>query len=535
MKDKQPAGQSNRVLRRASRSRQQAQPTPRPPRHGVRAELEKLREEGAFWLWLKERIRETPGWMTSAVVHAVVLAVLMLIAIAPDVRVSDLSLTVLPSETPEVIDQLPPVDPPEIPVEVDAPIIEPLQDPTEPQPMDALLQPIDSTDSPPPVIEPLASENFAARPEDLIQGVGTNQEKGIGHRTSGELRRQMLFARGGDEQTEAAVALALKWIVAHQNRDGSWSFNHGLAPRHQGAVNFPGKNPSRTGATAMALLPLLGAGQTHKDGEYKESVYRGLHFLVRSMKYDPRTGGNLMGDGGRMYAHGLAAIALCEAYALTRDKSLMQPAQQSLNFIVYAQDKTGGGWRYSPHDPGDTSAVGWQLMALKSGHLAYLQVPRQTVAGAINFLNSVQEGYGAYYGYMKPGRKPSTTAVGLLCRMYLGWKKGEAALIEGVKFLDKQGPSKSDMYYNYYATQVMNHWEGEEWERWNAVMKKQLVDSQVTGGSFFGDKGSWTPTGKNHKTENGGRLYYTSLCTMTLEVYYRHMPLYDRQGVEDDF
>ena len=27
------------------------------------------------------------------------------------------------------------------------------------------------------------------------------------------------------------------------------------------------------------------------------------------------------------------------------------------------------------------------------------------------------------------------------------------------------------MYYNYYATQVMRHWEGEEWEKWNKVMR----------------------------------------------------------------
>ena len=63
---------------------------------------------------------------------------------------------------------------------------------------------------------------------------------------------------------------------------------------------------------------------------------------------------------------------------MTNDQSLLQPAQYALNHIVYAQDPVGGGWRYSAKQPGDTSAVGWQLMALKSGHMGYLQVPPQT-------------------------------------------------------------------------------------------------------------------------------------------------------------
>ena len=83
--------------------------------------------------------------------------------------------------------------------------------------------------------------------------------------------------------------------------------------------------------------------------------------------------------GGRMYSHGLCSIALCEAYVMTRDKTLLQPAQLSLNHISYAQDPVGGGWRYTPRQPGDTSVFGWQLMALKTGHSSYLKVKPETV------------------------------------------------------------------------------------------------------------------------------------------------------------
>ena len=86
------------------------------------------------------------------------------------------------------------------------------------------------------------------------------------------------------------------------------------------------------------------------------------------------------------------------------------------------------------------------------------------------------------------------------------------------------------MYYNYYATQVMKHWEGSEWDQWNKVMRDFLIRTQAKKGA---ETGSW------HFDENhanyGGRLYTTSLATMTLEVYYRHFPLYQKTTTEAEF
>jgi hypothetical protein len=202
-----------------------------------------------------------------------------------------------------------------------------------------------------------------------------------------------------------------------------------------------------------------------------------------------------------------------------------------LNFIAASQDPIGGGWRYQPRQPGDTSVVGWMLMALKSGHMSYLQVHPNTVRGAEKFLDSVQMDSGAYYGYTSPAKRPSTTSIGLLCRMYLGWNQDHQALVDGVKYLAETGPSKTDMYYNYYATQVMRQFEGQYWEDWNTEMRDYLVSSQVKEGPA---KGSWYFAG-GHGAEKGGRLYNTSLATMILEVYYRHMPIYQKQATTEDF
>jgi hypothetical protein len=168
-------------------------------------------------------------------------------------------------------------------------------------------------------------------------------------------------------------------------------------------------------------------------------------------------------------------------------------------------------------------------MALESARSSRIGVPPAVFLGAERFLNRVQIERGARYGYEDARREgPSTTAVGLLCRMYLGWRHDSPALGRGVRTLSRRGPSRNDMYYNYYATQVLHHWGGEEWRNWNLVMRDWLVDTQDTAGHA---RGSWRPTsalGSSH----GGRLYQTALSIMTLEVYYRHLPLYRDRNLD---
>jgi hypothetical protein len=114
--------------------------------------------------------------------------------------------------------------------------------------------------------------------------------------------------------------------------------------------------------------------------------------------------------------------------------------------------------------------------------------------------------------------------------MYLGWKKENPALERGTKWLGDRGPS-NNMYYNYYATQVMHHVEGGLWENWNSVMRDQLVQSQAKKGH---ETGSWYVAGDRHG-DRGGRLYSTAMATMVLEVYYRHLPIYRKQSTEENF
>ena len=116
--------------------------------------------------------------------------------------------------------------------------------------------------------------------------------------------------------------------------------------------------------------------------------------------------------------------------------------------------------------------------------------------------------------------------------MYTGWDKTHPGIVEGVKHLSNAGVNKNDLYYNYYAAQVLRQYGGVEWDKYNIELRDWLVAEQC---KKSGEKGSWFIKSKTHGMEEGGRLMQTSFATMILEVYYRHMPLYADAAAEDDF
>jgi hypothetical protein len=477
-------------------------------------------------------IRESQSWLFSLIVHmfALIGLALWLVPRAAQPLSTDLQLTHQFSDHAEIT--------PDILPDLEAPSTVEVQPLSDIPSLSSDLQAEDLT------LTPADDLAVAAVPEPIDVGTQFSEsflekaEGFAGTALSGrgkEARATLVRSKGGNQASEDAVEMAIAWLAAHQLPNGAWCFNHQVGPCNGRCAN-PGMGNVATafnGATGIALMPFLGAGQTHLEGQYRENVKRGLYFLTQSMQVKNSVG-SLWEEGGRMYSHGLAAIALCECYGMTRDADLARPAQYALNYIHVAQDPLGGGWRYTAGQPGDTSVVGWQIMALKSGHMAYLQVNPTVVKKSYLFLDSVQAHDGAAYGYTVSGDGEATSAVGLLCRMYLGWKKEHPALGRGIERLILKGPDKANMYYNYYATQAVFQYTGGDgslWREWNDKMRDFLVSTQTREGH---EKGSWFLPGDGHNT-TGGRLYVTAMATMILEVYYRHMPIYQEKALEEEF
>jgi hypothetical protein len=504
-----------------------------------------------------------PAWILSALVNGVILLLFCLITWNTGTASTEVGIEVVKTEVEDVPKE-PDLTNTDIGLDADVPTqfnVDRLDEVSVPGPVDPTAPVgIDKAPEGPPRTLPappgvgggtggaLFDENMAGTGSmfGTLGGMGGIYNAGGFGGRSGATREKLLQEGGGNDLSEAAVARGLEWLALHQASDGHWSmheFNHHARekPLPSGKVFTCNCQPG-TGrhndiaGTAFGVLPFLAAGQTHKPSgkatqkDYSKSVGAALTYLVN--KQDKKDGFY----GGDMYSHGLATIAMCEAYGLTSDPQLKASAQKAIGYIVYAQDPVGGGWRYAARDAGDTSVTGWELMALKSGQMAGLKVPTDTISKCEKYLDSVESTNKGGYSYMpNSGETPAMTAVGLLCRQYLGVNPKNPGLLAGVEQrLRKTPPGKSTLYYEYYATQVMHHMGGDSWQFWNlgpngdgkGGIRDTMIKRQDSGSDpkYVHQLGSFAGEGLS----SDGRIMTTSLSLLTLEVYYRHLPLYRR-------
>jgi len=344
-----------------------------------------------------------------------------------------------------------------------------------------------------------------------VPTIGVSSPFGLRDRAG---RVKATAAYGGSLSSENAVEAGLRWLASVQEPEGYWA-----------GEKFGGLRGYEPALTGLSLMAFLGAGYTHRSGIHAPVVKKGLDYLVS-------TQGNDGSITRYMYNHGIGALALCEAYGMTRDESLKGPAQQAASFIVGAQ-KGGEGWRYNPnYETSDTSVTGWQLMALKSAILAGLEVPKKPINEALAWLESMSRVDG-HVKYVAEGNATNaTTAVGAYCRELFGYSRYSPFVEKPVRRIRANLPiwsregrgvnAEVNFYYWYYATLALFNYGGEDWRVWNSKMRDILVDNQVGGGEF---SGSWEPVGQ--WCSQGGRVYATAMAIMALEVYYRYLPLYE--------
>ncbi len=338
-----------------------------------------------------------------------------------------------------------------------------------------------------------------------------------------ENRILLLRQGGGTMQSEEAVEAGLEWLAKHQNPTGSWTTDR-FAVQGCNCTEKADKGQKHDIAgTAFGMMPFIGAGETHHKGKHAGVIARGLSYLLSHQK---RTG-NFHDNG---YENALATTVVVELYGITKDKSLLPSAVAATNYIILAQDSTGG-WGYTPKSKPDTSVSGWQFTALKAAAFAGLKVPPETFNRLSRFLDTVADANGNGYGYNTPGAGAATSAVGILCREFLSWGPGHPALDKGADSLLQTGnfPSKKNfnMYAAFYITQAAHHLGGRHWEKWNGAVRDLLIELQDKGNDpkHAHQKGSWSPN-KAIYAKEGGRLMFTSLALITLEAYYYHIPLY---------
>ena len=244
--------------------------------------------------------------------------------------------------------------------------------------------------------------------------------------------------------------------------------------------------------------------------------------------------------GSFTYNHAIGALAMVEAYGLTKSPVFKSAAEKGIAYVGQCQNQYKA-WRYKEAGgENDTSVTGWMVMALKSAKNAKVSVDERRFAWALDWINEMTDEESGRTGYVDPGEPPvreankteefprdeseSLTAVGICTRIFCGQDPAQEAMIKlGVDLLEKKLPvwdqsrGSIDMYYWYYGTLAMFQVGGDSWKKWNEAMNGAIIEKQRLDDNFAG---SWDPKGAWGET--GGRVYSTALMTLCLEVYYRY-------------
>ena len=301
----------------------------------------------------------------------------------------------------------------------------------------------------------------------------------------------------------------------------------------------------------------FGAGYGPDSGKYKHVIRQALEYL---MAREQANGNYLTNDLVGGYTRPLGAQALAEAYSVTGDKRYAWHAQRSIDFLTTIQNRLGG-WRYRVNiETTDTSCMSWNLFALKMGEKAGLTVQEIALAGCYQVMDlystPVEEHREEFldidpdYGY-EVGRdttytyetgyqnavwdsKYATVPLGIMCRIFLGWRRSHPFCIGSAnKILEDmmeeipRGENWSlyrsfreyPTYAWYYGTLAMHQMGGRYFRLWNERIKKVVPGTQEQDGCIRGSWPMW-----NHDSFNG-RVVMAALGALTLETYYRYLPV----------
>ena len=365
----------------------------------------------------------------------------------------------------------------------------------------------------------------------------------LGRQTAAK-RHKLTRSHGGDDQTEQALARALKFLVSKQNEDGSWGGDDSR------------KSGDSAALSSLALLALLGNGEHPNSRNYGKNVGRAIDYLVK-LSYVPNI--EQIGDG---FGHAILTYALAEAYAVTGDIRLHQALQARVAAVIARQNKYGSfNVRYnnSPQSaPPSTDAknppqiilgepacnlslLGWHIQALTAAKVAGIDV--EGLDKALQLANEAlvvihQADKGGFSQGINMKHFPSDenlTPVGLLGLHLLGngrstpARKALEAMTEDKKHLvlpDWGNSGKFPLYRWYYQTQaVFQHEDGRgaKWKSWNDNLKANLLKNQSQDGSWNRPAGE---AGFKLKDNSDLTIYSSSMCALMLEIYYRYLPAY---------
>ena len=281
--------------------------------------------------------------------------------------------------------------------------------------------------------------------------------------------------------------------------------------------------------TALGIMALASMGHQPTDpGKYGQVLRKALGFILReqpSRIFNNNPNFVYFGTSNGMYEHGITALCLTEMLGMgvgkKQETRLREVCRKALNLILWSQSRPKnpvlrGGWRYTPtQQSSDLSITAWQLLALRSGKGAGMDVPKDAIDSAVRYLKRSYYSRGGVKGCAyTPGQSPSLAmaAAGLLSLQICGEYDSPEAN-GSAEWLSRQNAiGGGHFYYSiYYYSQAMQKRGGDVATKAREIVEKSLLKKQGKNGSWSGNHGS---------------IYCTSMAMLSLSVKYHYLPIY---------
>ncbi|MCC6660192.1 MAG: terpene cyclase/mutase family protein [Phycisphaerales bacterium] len=312
-------------------------------------------------------------------------------------------------------------------------------------------------------------------------------------------------------ELDAAVARGLRYLADQQAPEGGFG---------------EGRYGRNVAVTSLACLAFMADGNLPGRGRYGPVVAKGLEYVLSNC-----TENGLIADdasNGPMYGHGFATLFLGEVYGMTAgggDTVLSGRVHDALVRAVQLIEKTQndeGGWRYNPvpYDA-DVSVTICQVMGLRAARNAGLEVSKETIDRAVDYVRRCQNPDGGFKYQLETGASGWPRSAAGVATMYYAGIYQDEAISRGLEYLKREAlpgstaASRAHWYYgHYYAVQAMYLSGGDQWGLWWPAIRKQLLSEQLAAGSW--------------EDKSVGDSYGTAMALIILQMPKRYLPIFQK-------
>jgi hypothetical protein len=312
-------------------------------------------------------------------------------------------------------------------------------------------------------------------------------------------------------ELDRAVARGIKYLVTQQTADGAFG---------------DGRYGKNVAVSALAGIALMADGNLPGRGPHGDAVAKCVEYVLSNCTES----GLIASDAanGPMYGHGFATLFLGEVYGMTagggdtvQSKRLHEAIVKAVHLIEQTQNEQGG-WRYNPvpYDA-DVSVTICQIMGLRAARNAGIEVSKQTIDRAVDYVRRCQNPDGGFKYQLESGASGWPRSAAGVSSLYYAGIYQDDAIDRGIAYLHKEAmpgqaqASKAHYYYgHYYCVQAMYLAGGDAWAKWWPAIREELIRSQA-------EDGSW-------EDRSVGYTYATAMSLIILQMPKRYLPIFQK-------